>query len=243
MDSNAQFERNRAWLQHSRLFSLFESTVLLGEGLIVAWVASSTLGAWAGAALLSAWFWWRVEPHTIAHCSFGLAFGRRSACFLACLLALGCGMSLHGDLLSMSNVSVSGAVSWSRVARYAFLSPICEELLFRAVFLGSLLRRGTFSPMWCAMLSAIAFSASHLSNGSVPQTYRVAQAAYCLLTGLCYARTLMREKRFFDVAALHCGNNVLALFVPIETVAQNLSAPFVFLPLFAVSLLHLYVLV
>ncbi len=243
MDSKDQFERNRAWLRQSRLFSIFESSLLLGEGLAVSWAASSAMGGWAGAAFLSAWFWWRVKDVSMIECSFAPSLGRRSALVLVCLLGVACGMWIHGELLSASNVSLSGAVSWSRVAQYALLSPLSEELLFRAVFLVSLLRRGAFSPMWCAALSAAAFSASHLSNSSVPLAYRAVQAAYCLLTGMCYARTLVRERHFTDIVALHCGNNVLALFVPVDTVAQNLSAPFVFLPLTAVCLVHASLLV
>ena len=250
-----RFAVTRARLATSRGFAVFESSLLLLEGLAVAAAANGLSRAlpWAAARALFAllvqagWFWGRVGPLLGGRCSLAPRLpSPRAATLLAGLAAVAVATR---EQLSLANVWRNEQPDWSGALQLVLMGPLHEELLFRGAFFLPMIGRmsgggggGGGSVAVCAALSGLVFALFHAGNLAFPLRYRAAQMCFGAVCGACYAVSLAREGSLFETVLLHAANNALAALTPVALVQQHLLAPRVALPLAAVLLLHLQLL-
>lgn len=93
----------------------------------------------------------------------------------------------------------------------AGIAPVLEEIIFRGFIYPGL--RGTFSPRWAALISAVAFTGAHLPTPSL------AVAAVFVL-GLALALLYERTRSLFPCIIVHALHNALVFVLMLAVMAQ-----------------------
>ena len=99
-----------------------------------------------------------------------------------------------------SGIAFDGAAVLLTFQALALMTPITEEVFFRGFIFGGLLRR--VGPRWAIIISALVFSAFHLSLGVFIPIF---------ITGVLFAWLYWRTGSLWAAIAAHAGQNALAV--------------------------------
>lgn len=114
-------------------------------------------------------------------------------------------------------------IDWSRLFQLVIFSPLLEELVFRGMLLPLLLpplalrtRSRCVRACW---LAGGAFGLFHLPNllsAAVHPVYGAFQMTMAVLVGALFSMHLDSRGALWQPCALHCANNLTAVFVPLS---------------------------
>ncbi|WP_407381511.1 CPBP family intramembrane glutamic endopeptidase [Methanobrevibacter sp.] len=119
-------------------------------------------------------------------------------------------------------VPVNSLIGWGALFSTIFISPICEELLFRGVFLN---RLRLFVPMSFAIaISSILFGALHSYGGVIS----------AIVFGICMCIIYLKTRNILTCILAHFTNNLLAEFLYHIDTGNLIFTNGIFIALFSV---------
>lgn len=102
-----------------------------------------------------------------------------------------------------SGIALGGANFFIEAAITAIAPAIFEEVLFRGIFIYNLKKKGS-SDLQCLFITAVIFSAAHLTNlaGMAPASVAL-QTVYSFVIGLVFAAVYLRNGSLLQIIAIH----------------------------------------
>lgn len=120
-----------------------------------------------------------------------------------------------GDEVGGWTVSLASLRAWGvvRAVDTVLLTPCREELLYRGIVLGRLLRRLPSAELLCCCLSSSLFAAIHLKHAMDPRyglAYTALQTALALAAGLLFGLQRVNQRSIWAPCICHVANNATA---------------------------------
>jgi membrane protease YdiL (CAAX protease family) len=120
-------------------------------------------------------------------------------------------------------------IDWSHVLDFLVLSPLKEELIFRALVFHRLFNRVS-SPIIACGIASLLFGLTHLANlkhTAFSTTYVMLQTFLGVEIGFFYNLHFLRSHSLLDCILLHVMNNIVSSFVSTKTASLSLQDPIV----------------